>query len=326
MKKYFLSLVAMLIAAVSFAQSTLVATLTHGDEISMYYGAFALQDAHAAAVDGDVINLSGGGFLAVNITKAITLRGTGINDAFPTRIINDFNVKIPASATERLSIEGCHIQNTINVEDTLTNATFIKNSIGHFLCHGLEWNKLSCLFAQCNIYKVDLGGNSSAQFVNSHVENFKNNSEKSATASFVNCIILPGYGGSDVGYIKSSQLVNSILCWTGGDGYPLPKTSTAFNCVAVGEGSHNCFNDVASQQNCKYAGLDIFQDSDLWKDLTDEAKANYLGNDGTPVGKFGGALPYDMTPSYPLITKMNVANKTTADGKLSVEIEVSSAQ
>jgi hypothetical protein len=40
----------------------------------------------------------------------------------------------------------------------------------------------------------------------------------------------------------------------------------------------------------------------------------------------GGVLPYDATPSYPQITRMNVANKTTADGKLSVEIEVSAAE
>ena len=52
----------------------------------------------------------------------------------------------------------------------------------------------------------------------------------------------------------------------------------------------------------------------------------YLGIDGTPVGKFGGMIPYDMMPSYPQITKMNVAAKTTADGKLSVEIGVSAAQ
>ena len=59
------------------------------------------------------------------------------------------------------------------------------------------------------------------------------------------------------------------------------------------------------------------------KDLTEEAKGKYLGTDGTPIGMYGGIMPFNMIPSYPRITKMNVANKTTADGKLSVEIEVS---
>ena len=61
-------------------------------------------------------------------------------------------------------------------------------------------------------------------------------------------------------------------------------------------------------------------------ELTEEAKTKYLGTDGTEVGIYGGLLPYNSTPSYPQITKMNVANKTTADGKLSVEIEVSATE
>ena len=61
-------------------------------------------------------------------------------------------------------------------------------------------------------------------------------------------------------------------------------------------------------------------------ELTDEAKTAFLGDDGTEMGMYGGVMPYNSTPSYPQITKMNVANKATADGKLSVEIEVSAAQ
>ena len=61
-------------------------------------------------------------------------------------------------------------------------------------------------------------------------------------------------------------------------------------------------------------------------ELTDEAKTTFLGTDGTEVGMYGGVLPYNSTPSYPQITKVNVANKTTADGKLSVEIEVSATE
>ena len=49
------------------------------------------------------------------------------------------------------------------------------------------------------------------------------------------------------------------------------------------------------------------------------------GTDGTEVGIYGGSLPYDPTPTNPQITKFNVAAKSTADGKLSVDIEVNSA-
>ena len=80
MKKFFLSLVvAMIGTTATFAQNTLVATLTHGDNISIYYGVNALREAHEAATSGDIINLSGGAFPAVDITKGITLRGAGID-------------------------------------------------------------------------------------------------------------------------------------------------------------------------------------------------------------------------------------------------------
>ena len=61
MKKIFLSLVATMVATVSFAQA-LVATLSHGDDIKFFYGTRAFQQAMDAAKDGDVINLSSGDF------------------------------------------------------------------------------------------------------------------------------------------------------------------------------------------------------------------------------------------------------------------------
>lgn len=61
-------------------------------------------------------------------------------------------------------------------------------------------------------------------------------------------------------------------------------------------------------------------------ELTDEAKTKYLGTDGTEVGIYGGSLPFVSRPSNPQITKLNVASKSTADGKLSVDIEVKAAE
>ena len=61
-------------------------------------------------------------------------------------------------------------------------------------------------------------------------------------------------------------------------------------------------------------------------ELTDDAQKKYLGMDGTQVGIHGGMLPFSSTPSNPQITKCNVAAKSTADGKLSVDIEVKAAE
>ena len=321
MKKFFvylMAVVAMAVCSVSaFAQNTLVATLTHGDEVSMFYGTNALRQACSAATHGDVINLSGGKFQSTKITKAVAVRGTGIHDANPTCIVNDFDVEIPANVTEKLSFEGCRITNMIVIKGTLSNAYFLKNSLADVSVFSSNGKMDNGMFVNCNIYQMSLYGQSTAQIINSYVEHFSNSGK---LASFVNCVInTNGYAH----LYKCCQFVNCIMYGMSG-GY-FPSTCSAMNCVDV-SGYKNALNNISLKENCSYAGKDIFQESNVWNDLTDEAKAKYLGIDGTPVGKFGGMIPYNMTPSYPQITKMNVAAKTTADGKLSVEIGVSAAQ
>ena len=301
----------------AFAQNTLVATLTHGDEIRMFYGTNALQQACSAATHGDVINLSGGKFQSTKITKAVAVRGTGIHDANPTYIVNNFDVEIPANVTEKLSFEGCRITSTITIKGTLSNAYFLKNSLASVSVFSSNGKMDNGMFVNCDVYRMSLYGQSTAQIINSYVEQFSNSGK---LASFVNCVVNTGARPE---LYKNSQFVSCIMYQT--NGYCFPSTSTAINCVGL-DANKKAFRDMSLKENCSYAGMDIFQESNVWKDLTDEAKAKYLGIDGTPVGKFGGMIPYDMTPSYPQITKMNVAAKTTADGKLSVEIGVSAAQ
>lgn len=321
MKKFFvylMAVVAMAVCSVSaFAQNTLVATLTHGDEVSMFYGTNALQQACSAATHGDVINLSGGKFQSTKITKAVAVRGTGIHDANPTYIVNAFDVEIPANVTEKLSFEGCRITSTMTIKGTLSNAYFLKNSLAGVSVFSSNGKMDNGMFVNCDVYGMSLYGQSTAQIINSYVEQFSNSGK---LASFVNCVInTNGYAH----LYKCCQFVNCIMY--GMSGGCFPSTCSAMNCVDV-SGYKNALNNISLKENCSYAGMDIFQGSNVWKDLTDEAKAKYLGIDGTPVGKFGGMIPYNMTPSYPQITKMNVAAKTTADGKLSVEIGVSAAQ
>lgn len=322
MKKFFvylMAVVAMAVCSVSaFAQNTLVATLTHGDEVSMFYGTNALQQACSAATHGDVINLSGGKFQSTKITKAVAVRGTGIHDANPTCIVNAFDVEIPANVTEKLSFEGCRITNTITIKGTLSNAYFLKNSLSAVNVFSSNGNMDNGMFVNCDVYRMSLYGQSTAQIINSYVDRFSNLGK---LASFVNCVINTNNGYAHL--YNCCQFVNCIMY--GMNGSCFPSTCSAINCVGL-DANKKAFRDMSLKENCSYAGMDIFQGSNVWKDLTDEAKAKYLGIDGTPVGKFGGMIPYNMIPSYPQITKMNVAAKTTADGKLSVEIGVSAAQ
>ena len=126
MKKLLLSVVAMLIASTSFAQNTVVASLSHGTEATMFYGVGALQQAVAEAASGDIISLSSGTFNASNITKAITLRGVGIDNDNPTYIEGGFNINVTEEGSNRFTMEGIRCKGEVKLGGSFSNPYFVK--------------------------------------------------------------------------------------------------------------------------------------------------------------------------------------------------------
>ena len=347
MKQLFLSLVAAMMAiTATFAQNTLVATLSHGENISAYYGSFALRDAMDAAVSGDVINLSGGAFQAADITKGITLRGTGIDDAAPTYISGDFTINVPTNDANCLSMEGIRSTGNITMAGTFNSPYFVKSQFNAFSYNTNAAIK-NAMFVNCKITNYfTMAGTSTSQFINSYISKFRNDVSDNTTASFVNSILSPctiqiiDYGSYRYVYradlIQRSILLNCIICINGdnnNDYNKLNSTSVATNCTCLGKSNPNVFFSAnPANKGCGYSVYaqtfkdfnGEYSDSQTFE-LTEEAKT-WKGSDGTEMGLYGGYFPYNSTPSYPQITKMNVADRSTADGKLSLEVEVSAAE
>ena len=329
MKKVFSMLVALTAATMSFAQSSMLATLSHEGEISTFYGATALRDAHNAATHGDIITLSSGSFVSVDITKAITLRGAGceINTELqiePTVITGNFTIKIPDDVTQRLTIEGIYHNHNLFYQNNLKNATFIKNRFKYFAySNGTLKN---ATFIHCRIADgLYLNSNSTASCVNCviwHPDSYNS----SSNFEFQNCVIR-GVGLSN---INSSSFKNCVLIATNSNDY-VHSSCIAYNCIGIG--SNVIFNSMPNQTNRIKGYSEVFKtlngatynDSENFE-LTDEAQTTLLGIDGTQVGIYGGSMPFDSTPTNPQITKCNVAAKSTADGKLSVDITVNGAE
>lgn len=317
----FLSLVAAMVAATAtYAQSSMLATLSHDGEISAFYGASALREAHNAATHGDIITLSSGSFNSVDITKGVTIRGAGCSlDRETTIIIGDFSIAIPND--KRLIMEGIYHNHTITLKDYwLVNPTFLKcrlNRLKHNISATMNLTMINCQVAS----EMDICYNSSA--------------------SFVNCILMNSYVGVNGNYefynciisnanCRNSILKNCILSVTGND-YSLESNNIAQNCVAVGNAT-KIFKNIPNTTNMIKTYEEVFKtytgnytDNESFE-LTEEAKTTLLGSDGTQVGIYGGNMPYDPTPSIPQISKCNVAAKSTADGKLSVDITVQGAE
>lgn len=308
-----------------------VATLQHGDSISMYYGVRAFVDAHTAASNGDIITLSSGTFDTCRITKAIKLRGAG---ALP-----DSNNLVPTSFNSLMV--GVHPNN---------------DSLGCFEMEGIFVQNLKLLpctspkFVRCAFGTLTTGGyaNSNlvvnnAQFINcvirsyynsSHCENalFTNSvvwyvsSDKSTT--FNNCFVQLY---SSYSYSSLNAYNSVILCET-----PSTSTSTSPGILKIEEGTFfqniiiaSNFNYIYNSTNKRYQTIvSVFENwnggfnFDNTYTLKDSVANSFRSADGTEVGIHGGVLPFAWTPTYMYIKKCNVANRSTADGKLSVDIEV----
>lgn len=200
----------------------------------------------------------------------------------------------------------------------------------------------NCYFNSLNFYNVfngtvsnsfisQLYGNSGStiwnvNFVNTVISNYGNVSNM----NFVNCL---------VGYCQGSNGCVFTNCIMHRHNYnnTLDYTATANNCVFIGD-RNDYFNNCVGSNNTIVSSADsIFVNNvirDSWYfnvadtvsfELTPAAQTQYLGTDGSQVGIYGGMNPYTGLFSYPVINRMQVANKSTDDGQLNVEVEVTPA-
>ncbi len=168
--------------SVSKAQSSLLATLSHEGDVKVFYGAEALINAHEAAVSGDVITLSSGAFHAVDITKAVTIRGAGmavdtVNNIMPTVLKGDFVIS-ESDSIYNLTLEGIYHNDYLYYNGTLYRPQFIK-------C------RLNVVTSNNNANVSESQGSYTrySNYSNNYVNNLKFVNGKMNEASFLNCRI-----------------------------------------------------------------------------------------------------------------------------------------
>jgi len=342
MKKNLVLIALMLLTCIgTFAQSSLIATLSHDGQIKAYYGIDAFKEAHAAAVTGDVITLTGGTFNATTISKAITLRGAGMLadlnvNTYPTIISGDITIDV-SDKDNRLTIEGVKFLNRTYISGELYRPYFQKcifQSIQNYTSTTSTKDKLSyATFLNCYINGVSQYAYaaffSNVTFINSSIW-----LPLSTYNSMVltNCVIR---FSSFIGGLSNSTVTNSIFVSTSASNVgEINSNNVLYGCLATGSNISNIFKNQTIGNNTIVADITkVFQEftgnnyrDDISFALTEEAAKTYLGTDSTQVGMFGGPLPFDPSISTLKITKCNVASKSTVDGKLSVDIEVSGVE
>ena len=340
MKKLLLAGVGILFAATSFAQNAMVASLSHEGAVTYYYGVNAFKQAVTAAASGDIINLSGGTFDATQttISAGITLRGAGIDSDNPTYLIKNTSsgddkyllyINIPSSDANQFTMEGIRCQNAVVLTGTYSNPYFVKCQFVKLINYTSSDAVTNIMIANCKITEdYHMGGTCSANIINSYVA--LGAAYESSTITAVNCVISREYYFND---FHRGDFTNCIFynTYNGYNNcYPLSIDNKTTNCVGVSV-NRDIFENVQSRTNCpstQYKAEDVFENysgtysDDQAFELTSAFKTAFKGTDEKEIGLYGGLQPYNSKPSYPLITKMEVGEKTSETGQLSVEIEV----
>ena len=320
MKKLLLFVTALCLSSLSFAQIQ-VATLQHGDSIRVFYYADAFVNAYNAAVPGDVISLSAGSFTSCTINKdSLTIRGAGMDQTF---FQSSFYLGNSSSSgtdyIHTITMEGIYCGSTVNqyadVEVHFTNVYFSSYNNNSTI------DNLSGQFVNCRLANYSAGSNGTPTLINCIIGSNNN----CGMSNFVNCVVR----NSSFNTSASASFINSVVISTHGNYVSLPSTALAQNCIGINDysSSQNIFSSCVNQNN-RMVTSSVFSNFTLGYMnperyvLTDSAQAAYLGTDGTQVGLYGGYCPWTSSLPYPVISRMNVARQTTADGRLSVDIQV----
>jgi hypothetical protein len=317
MKRTLLFFVCTLLCAnVLFAQEQL-AVLRHNDSTSVFYGQTAFEQAYTAATHGDIITLSDGIFSAPSsVQKGITVRGNGAvadsaRRSTGTYFMEDFELRNLGDSLQ-FSAEGIYFDlfngaYSYDIKLTRCYINDIYNSYG--------------LQATNCIIKGSVGGTSSRN--NTYINCVMNYISYSIPNYAIcnNCIIT----GIDNQSYSNYQYNNCVVIKKSGNDTIL--NGSVNNSVLIGFAGSN---SPASSGNVVMSRSDVFENWDgnsLPTDLETYVLKSSVSDsiqslDGSEVGIFGGFMPFDWRPSYSIIKRFNVANRTTADGKLSVDIEV----
>lgn len=303
-----------------FAQG-MTATLQSGDDLSVYYGVNAFNDAYTEAKDGDQITLSAGSFKSPegSISKSVKITGIGAYGESGNTVIEKLNV----SGTD-VRIEGVLFTGTLTVSGSV-NLIVTRCWVEKL---NASSNYTNALFDQC-VHKEIKGMPYAIGFTfkNCTINDFSDENTTSNVGNILNCVIY--YHTS---WSSSHKKIYAIYrnCILGAD--PLSGSAT-ITCGPPSEFYYNVgfninnktasasFNTTATSlasNNSEGTYGDLLNGEKLFPAKPQNAP---MGEDGTAVGPYGGTgfSPY---PAIPRIISRDIDGKTNDEGKINVKIEV----
>ncbi len=341
MKRTVIIFVCCLMAAMGASAQDLPTTVLKSNKgIKVFYGVKSLVEAvdsiKAWGQDDSPcsLTLSSGVFEApsdfdVSNMPNILIRGAGMDSGTGTTVQSD-NTTLKSSA--KLDVEGIYFRTTFSansVEKTFTKCRFKKYSSSSRSGSNTTYLDGN-IFIQCRMEDWAVDDNSKFTAFNSF---FDSSSRASRwQAELYNCFVYL----SDIYFLNDgggmTNMYNcTIVCSFQRGSTSFDSRVTLNHCLVLHKENGDTFKNQTSKTNISlpydsistvfktYTGTYTTEET---FELTDEAKAKYLGADGKQVGIYGGDYSYDPSVSYPHITKKTVAARTE-NGKLKVNVEIS---
>lgn len=303
---------------------------------TIFYGETPLTEAYNASVSGDTLYVSGGTYAApATINKGLVIIGAGYNPDSTsatqrTYLMYSGNITIGDNAGN-LYMEGMELQGGLEKPTALaTNLTIIRCKINGGLDFTGSGGQTNSAIIQCDIQQgIKLQG-----FTYSVISNciIRNTITYSYNNIFKNNVILYGYfNNPPIVNCHYNTFNNNIFSTTQGPCY-YNSTCTynnfqknIFHLASPFLGDYA--TDIGNYKNIDLSTVYLNVPGGNYHLLPD-AKVNYLGDDGTETGIYGGVSPFKegAVPVNPHISRKSIVLSTENNGILKVSFKVSAQQ
>lgn len=331
MKHLFITI--LLTFVVSLACHGQIVTLQHnGKVVDTFSGdnKTCLAKAFEHAEDGDTLFLSKGDYFNTpTIDKSIAIIGVGASECFLWQKdksgSNSLTIAPSSdSAISQVTIEGVTIGN-LDLEKNV-NFSIKKANIEYISARDVEGNIEKATFESCKISRTicTYNGVKYLTFRNCEIAACYYISSNTTLPKFINCDIIKLEGST---YYGGSKIlcVNCIIGEVEHEKGPMISEETILINTLYQKSTDFDLSKKCLMQDCYATENGLITDKESTKKLaiTEEElrQNNYLGTDGTVIGKSGGARPFSQDMHLPTITKNNyVMDKNKKKVSLNVSV------
>jgi hypothetical protein len=329
MKKIVILTLLTSIAFFSFAQQRVA--LHHNGVTSIFDGPNPFQVAYDSAVSGDTIYIPGGVFAPPSyIDKRLHIYGAGhypdTSAAIGKCVISgslDFRDGADSSFVEGVETTGDILINTDHKVDYLTIS---RCKMGRFRILGSGTTPSNHVTLKQSVVTNNIEATNAAYclFTNNIIRNqfyYGNNN-----AIYNNVFLYTGYGWYILfNSVSNCHIANNIVRKTGSfvTGNLNTFSNNAFPSGNPG-GTNTFINNYFNQPFDSLFTESIPASFDYNTAYSLDSASNYLGNDSTQIGIYGGIFPWKKAavPSIPHIIYKNIPFATEPNGTLDIQIKV----